>query len=34
MQKNLDRLKEVDSKGSRMYDRIMAHYLKGAVLQQ
>ena len=33
MQTQLNRLKEIDSKGSSMYDRIVANYLKGAVLQ-
>ena len=33
MQTQLNRLKESDGKGSSMYDRIMARYLKGAVLQ-
>ena len=33
MQTQLNRLKEIDSKGNSMYDRIVANYLKGAVLQ-
>lgn len=33
MQTQLNRLKEIDNKGSSMYDRIVANYLKGAVLQ-
>ena len=33
MQTQLNRLKEVDGKGSSMYDRIVANYLKGATLQ-
>ena len=33
MQTQLNHLKEPDGKGSSMYDRIMANYLKGAVLQ-
>lgn len=33
MQTQLNRLKESDGKGSSMYDRIMARYFKGAVLQ-
>ncbi|WP_067177588.1 ABC transporter substrate-binding protein [Sulfurospirillum sp. UCH001] len=33
MQTQLNRLKEIDSKGSSMYDRIVANYLKGSVLQ-
>lgn len=33
MQAQLNRLKEPDGKGSSMYDRLVANYLKGAVLQ-
>lgn len=34
MQKQLDKLREVDSSGKSKYDQIFAKYLKGAVLQQ